>query len=125
MRICFYLPEMMSQTKGYDYIGRILEVDEDTKCVTLENDPHEDEYIKFTHLNLEAAVIYAIDEIDEDADLSEKPEEQDYVGEGTEYIPYDNEGKPLREPQVGYVVLHKDHIYAKGTVYTKLREEKK
>jgi hypothetical protein len=37
----------------------------------------------------------------------------------TEYIAYDSEGKPSREPQAGYVIMHKDHVYAKGTVYTK------
>ena len=122
VRICFYLPEMLSQSKGYDYLGRILEIDEETKCVKLEIDPQDDEMIQVTHLNLEAVVIYAVDEIDEDADLSDKPD-QDYVGERTEYIPYDKEGRPIREPQEGYVILHKDHIYAKGTVYTLLRKE--
>ena len=123
VRICFYLPEMLSQSKGYDYLGKILEIDEETKCVKLENDPHQDEAINFTHINLEATVIYAIDEIDPDADLSDQPEKADYVGERTEYIPYDKEGNPMREPQEGYVILHKDHIYAKGTVYTLLREK--
>lgn len=125
VRICFYMPEMLSQSKAYEYLGRILEIDETTNCLKLEIDPQDDEVIQVTHLNLEAVVIYGIDEIDEDADLSDKPDQQDYVGERTEYIPYDKEGKPIREPQEGYVILHKDHIYAKGTVYTLLREKEK
>lgn len=36
----------------------------------------------------------------------------------TDFIPYDVKGEPSREPQAGYVVMDKGHIYAKGTVYT-------
>lgn len=36
----------------------------------------------------------------------------------TDFIPYDVKGEPSREPQPGYVVMDKGHIYAKGTVYT-------
>lgn len=46
-----------------------------------------------------------------------------YVAVRTEYIPYDKEGQPSREPGEGFVIMHKDHIYAKGTVYTKLPED--
>jgi len=35
----------------------------------------------------------------------------------------DAEGKPKAPPD-GYVIMHKDHIYAKGTVYTKPPEIK-
>ena len=121
-RICFYLPEMLSQSRAYEYIGKILEIDETTNCLVLEIDPQDDEAIQVTHLNLEAVVIYGIDELDEDADLSDKPKQPDFFGLRSEYIPYDKEGKPMREPQEGYVIAHKDHVYAKGTVYTLLRE---
>lgn len=43
-----------------------------------------------------------------------------YVGLHTVKIPYDKAtGKPLSEAPEGYVILHKDHIAATGTVYTK------
>lgn len=122
-RISFILPEMGGQSRGYEYLGRILEVDEKTNCLKIENDPHDSEFIKFTYLNLEYVAVYAVDEVDEDADLSDKPEKPDFFGLKTEYIPYDKDGKPTREPQKGYVVAHKDHVYAKGTVYTLLREK--
>lgn len=73
VRICFHLPEM-GQTRGYDYLGRILEIDEKTNCLSLQIDPQDDEVIQVTHLNLEAVVIYGVDEIDEEADLSDKSE---------------------------------------------------
>jgi len=72
-RICFYLPEI-NMSRGYEYIGKIIEINENTNCLKLEVDPHDDPLMKFTHLNLEAVVIYAIDEIPEEADLTEKPE---------------------------------------------------
>jgi len=50
-----------------------------------------------------------------------EPEFKPY-GLKTEYIPYDAHGKPSREPPEGFVIMHKDHIYAKGTVYTKVPE---
>lgn len=44
----------------------------------------------------------------------------DYVGLHTVRIPYEKgTGEPIREPPEGYVILHKDHIAATGTVYTK------
>jgi len=119
VRLCLRIDET---ERIYESYGWIRKVNDHT--LTFEADPTTGDIPMTTsHFNLEATVIYAIDEIEEDADLSDKHEKQDYVGEGTEYIPYDKEGKPLREPQEGYVVLHKDHIYAKGTVYTKLREK--
>lgn len=47
-----------------------------------------------------------------------EPGQVEPYGLRTELIPYDGEGKPSREPDPGYVVMHKDHVYAKGTVYT-------
>lgn len=47
-----------------------------------------------------------------------EPEKKDPYGIRTEYIYYDKEGNPSREPSEGYVIMHKDHVYAKGTVYT-------
>ncbi len=41
-----------------------------------------------------------------------------YVGLRTDYIPYGEDGKPTRDPDPGYVILDKGHIYARGTVYT-------
>jgi len=121
VRLCIRIDET---ERIYEYYGWIRDVNDHT--LTFEADPTTGDIpITSSHFNLEAVVIYGVDEIEEDADLSDKPEKQDYVGEGTEYIPYDKEGNPLREPQEGYVVLHKDHIYAKGTVYTKLKEEEK
>lgn len=122
VRLCFYLPEI---TKHWGYVGRIQEVDENTKSLVFETDPQTggDYPVTISHFNLESIIIYTVDQLDEDADLSDKPDPQDYVAEYTEYIPYDKEGKPIRMPQEGYVILHKDHIYAKGTVYTKLREK--
>lgn len=121
-RICFYLPEMGAQSRGYEYLGRILEIDTVTKCMKLQIDPQDDEFIKFTYLNLDAVVIYAIDEIDEEADLSDKPDQQDYVGEYVEFIPFDRDGRPTRDPKKGYVILDHGHICTGGAVYTKLRE---
>lgn len=34
----------------------------------------------------------------------------------------DDSGEPKKPPQ-GFVVMHKDHIFAKGTVYTKIAEK--
>ena len=105
----------------YESYGWIRNVNEYT--LELEDDPSTgNTHIKTSWFNLSSIIIYGIDEVDEEADLSDKPETAEYVGERTEYIPYDKEGKPIREPQAGYVILHKDHIYAKGTVYTLLRE---
>lgn len=43
-----------------------------------------------------------------------------YVGLHTVKIPYDKAtGQPLSNAPEGYVILHKDHIAATGTVYTK------
>ncbi len=67
-----------------------------------------------------------IAEMDPIAVLPEGEEEPEpekplgYVAVKTEYIPYDKEGKPSREPPEDFVIMHKDHIYAKGTVYTLL-----
>lgn len=59
-------------------------------------------------------------------ELPEKEEEGDVpelavepYGLETEYITYDDEGKPSRPPEPGFVIMHKDHIYKAGTVYTK------
>jgi len=118
VRLCIRIDET---ERIYEYYGWIKHVNDHT--LTFEADPTTgDISIKVSHFNLNAVIIYAVDEIDEDADLSDKTD-QDYVGERTEYIPYDKEGKPTREPQPDYVILHKDHIYAKGTVYTLLRKE--
>ena len=56
-------------------------------------------------------------ELPEDEEEPEPGQVEPY-GLRTELIPYDSEGKPSREPDLGYVVMHKDHVYAKGTVYT-------
>jgi len=57
----------------------------------------------------------------------EEPEELksvDYVGVNSEFIPFDDKGKPIREPKEGWVILHKDHYQTKGSnpgvFYTKL-----
>jgi len=119
VRLCIRIDET---ERIYEYYGWIRKVNDHT--LTFEADTTTGNIaIKVSHFNLNAVIIYAADEIDPDADLSDKPEQQDYVGDRTEYIPYDNEGKPIREPEEGYVILHKDHIYAKGTVYTLLREK--
>lgn len=57
---------------------------------------------------------------------SEDPESEPlgYVGLRTDYIPYGSDGKPMREPDPGYVILDKGHIFAKGTVYTLLPSKK-
>lgn len=59
-------------------------------------------------------------------ELPEKEEEGDVpelavepYGLETEYITYNDEGKPSRPPEAGFVIMHKDHIYKAGTVYTK------
>jgi len=118
VRLCIRIDET---DRVYEYYGWIRNINDHT--LTFEADiTTGNTEIRVSHLNLNAVIIYAVDEIDEEADLSDKPD-QDYVGERTEYIPYDKEGQPIREPQPGYVILHKDHIYAKGTVYTLLRKE--
>jgi len=49
------------------------------------------------------------------------PEELPYVAVLTEKIPFDKAtGKLIRAPPHGFVILHKDHITATGTVFTKL-----
>ena len=63
---------MLGQSRGYEYLGRIIEIDENTNCLKMEIDPDEESFIKYTYLNLEAVVVYAIDEIQEGADLTEK-----------------------------------------------------
>lgn len=120
VRICFFLPEI---ARYWTYIGQIKYVDEKSKSLVFDSDPQvKGEFpITKSHFNLESTVIYAIDELDPEAVLSEE-DKPEYAGDRTEYIPYDKEGNPIREPQKGYVILHKDHIYAKGTVYTKLPE---
>lgn len=54
---------------------------------------------------------------------SEEPEAevptQEPYGLRTDYIPFDKDtGKPMRKPEDGFVVMHKDHVFSKGTVYT-------
>ena len=46
VRICFYLPEMLGQSRGYEYLGRIIEIDENTNCLKMEIDPDEQSFIK-------------------------------------------------------------------------------
>lgn len=109
---------VLENTTRHIRIGWIRELNDHS--ITFEDDPAvTDLPLKERYLNLEAIIVYDVGEIPEDADLTRK-EESEHVGEATEYIPYDEDGKPVREPQDGYVVLHKDHIYAKGTVYTKI-----
>ncbi|MEE8355107.1 MAG: hypothetical protein V3S09_04695 [Candidatus Bathyarchaeia archaeon] len=64
--------------------------------------------------------IAGMDPIAELPDLEEELPEpgMEPYGLRTDYIPYDPKGEPSREPKPGYVVMHKDHVYAKGTVYT-------
>lgn len=54
-------------------------------------------------------------------EIDEGPEDvMDPYGLRTMFISYnavDGAGDPVKPPE-GYVVMHKDHIYAKGTVYT-------
>ena len=122
VRLSFFLDTSDGSGKftAYGWIRKVSD-----HSLVLENDPQSGDLpLTVSHFNLGAIVIYAVDEVPEDADLSEK-EEPDVAGLATEYIPYDKDGKPEREPQPGYVILHKDHIYAKGTVYTKIKEEEK
>lgn len=120
VRLCFFLDS--ESVRNYTLWGWIRTVN--GHSMTFENDPQKgDAPITLTHLNLGAIVVYAVDIVPDDADVSDEEETQDYVGEATEFIPYDSDGKPAREPQEGYVILHKDHIYAKGTVYTKLPQK--
>jgi len=58
--------------------------------------------------------------IDITPDAPESEKSLDYVGLRTDYIPYGSDGKPTRDPDPGYVILDKGHIFAKGTVYTLL-----
>lgn len=54
----------------------------------------------------------------------EEPEAVAPYGLNTVYIAHDavdESGDPVKPPE-GYVIMHKDHIYAKGTVYTKPSE---
>lgn len=57
---------------------------------------------------------------------SEKPAAEkpiEYLGENVEFIPFGENGKPIREPQHGWVLLHKDHIKTTGqhgVYYTKI-----
>jgi len=49
---------------------------------------------------------------------AEVPTQEPY-GLRTDYIPFDKDtGKALRDPDDGFVVMHKDHVFSKGTVYT-------
>lgn len=53
-----------------------------------------------------------------------EPESKPY-GLETMFIAHgekDSSGEPKKPPQ-GFVVMHKDHIFAKGTVYTKIPEK--
>ena len=125
VRLCFYIQDLQ---RHWSTIGRIVAIDEKTKSLEFEidqSDPTGNYPITRTFHNLDegATVIYAVDLIPEDAVLKRDEEKQEHVGVRTEYIPYDKDGKPIREPEEGYVILHKDHIYAKGTVYTKLPGE--
>lgn len=45
----------------------------------------------------------------------EEPKAIDYVGINSEFIPFDEKGKPIREPKPGWVILHKDHYQTKGS----------
>lgn len=121
VRICFLID---GTERIYESYGWVRNVNEFT--LEFEYDPSTgNTHLKTGFFNLSSIIIYGIDEVDEEADLTEDKEKQKHIGLRTEYIPYDKEGKPIREPQEGYVILHKDHIYAKGTVYTQLpqREE--
>lgn len=64
--------------------------------------------------------IAGMDPIAELPELDEEPEVgADPYGLRTDFIPYAKEdGKPVREPAPGFVVMKGDHVYAKGTVYT-------
>ena len=56
-----------------------------------------------------------MDEEEEESEPGMKP-----YGLRTMFIAYnavDEEGKPMKPPE-GFVIMHKDHIFAKGTVYT-------
>jgi len=58
-------------------------------------------------------------ELPEEEEAVLEPELRPY-GLSTLFIPHDSEEKPPDD----YVVMHKDHIFAKGTVYTKPPEKK-
>ncbi len=55
---------------------------------------------------------------EKEEDETPEPEVRPY-GLSTLFIPHDSEEKPPDD----YVVMHKDHIFAKGTVYTKPPEK--
>ncbi|GAH33882.1 unnamed protein product, partial [marine sediment metagenome] len=66
--------------------------------------------------------IAEMDPIAELPELEEEPETVASYGLNTLYIAHDavdEDGDPVKPPE-DYVIMHKDHIYAKGTVYTKL-----
>jgi len=65
--------------------------------------------------------IAGMDPIAELPDLEEEEEPEPGVepyGLRVEFIPYGADGKPSRDPQPGYVVMDRGHIYAKGAAYT-------
>ena len=126
-RVCLYYYLDADNVRTFQTFGRIKAIDEETKSIDFEPDTQMTTIpVIISHGNLGGGgiFIYWIDEISEDADITEK-KEPEIAGLRTEYIPYDKDGKPEREPQPGYVLLHKDHAYAKGTVYTKIKEEEK
>lgn len=123
IRLCFFI-DSPEGGRRYTQMGRIDEVNEHTLAMTPEV-AADDPPLERCLFNLGAIVVFGVDVIPDDYEFPEADEEPSHVGERTEYIPYDKEGKPTREPKEGYVVLHKDHIYAKGTVYTKVPNKEK
>ena len=63
------------------------------------------------------AAMNPITELPED-EIDEGPEDVDPYALRTDFIPFDTKEGETREPKPGYVVMHKDHVYAKGTAYT-------
>ena len=65
--------------------------------------------------------IAGMDPIAELPELDEEEEPEPGIepyGLRVEFIPYGADGKPSRDPQPGYVVMDRGHIYAKGAAYT-------
>ncbi len=61
---------------------------------------------------LEPFVEFPVEELEEAPEVGFQP-----YGLLTDYIPF-KDGKRERDPEPGFVVMHKDHVFAKGTVYT-------
>lgn len=114
MRICF---TVLDTEKAYEYYGWIRGVNEHT--LQFEADASTGEpYIRTSHLNLEAIIVYGVDEVDPEADLREKEEGKYGDVESIRSVPINDADPLLKE---GYQLLD---TFAKTVTLVKKAEKK-